>query len=79
MSKFKQGDKVVISVECEHEQYRGISGIVLDVSTIPHSDGLINRVSLDKPVNHACVFWFRDDELIDPNKGNVLEWPELTV
>ena len=63
MGRFCKDDKVIVSSECEDEQYHGISGTVRDV--YPSSDGLENRVSLDKPVNDACVFWFRDDELIE--------------
>jgi hypothetical protein len=68
MSKFKQDDKVVISSECEDARFRGISGTVLDVSHVQSSDGLVNRVSLDRPVNNACVFWFADHELQEANR-----------
>lgn len=61
MSKFQQGDKVIVSQAC-HERYRGITGTVLEVH--PYSDGMNNRVCLDKPVDCACIYWFRDDELV---------------
>lgn len=62
MDKFKHDDRVTISTECEDEIYHGISGTVIDI--YPSSDGLVNRVCLDKSVNQACIFWFADHELI---------------
>lgn len=62
MSKFREDDKVIVSQSCKDERYRGIAGVVLEVR--PYSDGLINRVCLDKSVDHACIFWFADDELV---------------
>lgn len=79
MSKFKEGDKVVISAECKDAEYRGIAGTVLEIR--PYSDGLINRVCLDKSVNCACIFWFSDQDMHaqQPSEGNVLTWPKLTI
>jgi len=80
MSTFKEGDKVVISTMCKDAEYRGIAGTVLEVRSY-YSDGLINRVCLDKSVNCACVFWFSDDDmqLQQPREGKVLAWPILTI
>ena len=62
MSQFNSDDRVIISSECKDEQYRGISGTVLETKS--SSDGLVNRVCLDISVGRACVFWFADHELV---------------
>ncbi len=63
MNEFKPGDRVVVGPGCHDTQYCGHVGVVLQVIQ-PNSDGQGNRVSLDSPVNHQCLFWFRDDELV---------------
>jgi len=63
MSKFKPDDKIIISLECEDEEYAGLTGTVIDV--VPHADGLVNRVCLDKPVHGSSILWFADSDLID--------------
>jgi hypothetical protein len=75
--KFKLGAKVVISHDCNDEEYRGISGTLLDVDPVPFSHKRRNRVCLDRPVNNACVFWFTDDELQDANTLVVVEEKQL--
>lgn len=61
-TEFHTGDRVVIGPRCHDTQFCGITGIVLEAIQ-PNGDRQGNRVSLDRPVNHACVLWFTDEEL----------------